>query len=145
MKLFGVDYPTPDGTCLRDYVHVTDLATAHILAADKIAAANTNLQLNLGGGEGRTVMQVLNAVEKATGRPVPVEVSPRRPGDAVALYADTTNVTRELGWKPKHSAGHRYGRLDGVGFSSSGVGLSGLHDLSMTRVAAEQAPGRTSI
>jgi len=103
MKLFGTDYPTPDGTCLRDYVHVTDLATAHILAADKIAAANTNLQLNLGGGEGRTVMQVLNAVEKATGRPVPVEVSPRRQGDAVALYADTTNVTRELGWKPKHS------------------------------------------
>jgi UDP-arabinose 4-epimerase len=103
MKLFGTDYPTPDGTCLRDYVHVTDLAAAHILAADKIAATNTNLQLNLGGGEGRTVMQVLKAVESATGRVVPVEVSPRRQGDAVALYADTTKVTRELGWRPKHS------------------------------------------
>lgn len=103
MKLFGTDYPTPDGTCLRDYVHVTDLAAAHILAADKIAATNTNLQLNLGGGEGRTVMQVLKAVESATGRVVPVEVSPRRQGDAVALYADTTKVTRELGWRPKLS------------------------------------------
>jgi len=103
MKLFGADYPTPDGTCLRDYVHVTDLATAHILAADKIAATNTNLQLNLGGGEGRTVMQVLKAVETATGRAVPVDIAPRRQGDAVALYADTTKVTRELGWRPKHS------------------------------------------
>ena len=103
MKLFGTDYPTPDGTCLRDYVHVTDLATAHILAADKIAAANTNLQLNLGAGEGRTVRQVLKAVESATGRVVPVDVAPRRQGDAVALYADATSVTRELGWKPKYS------------------------------------------
>lgn len=103
MKLFGTDYPTTDGTCVRDYVHVSDLATAHILAADKIMAGQTSLQLNLGGGDGRTVKQVLTAVEKATGKPVPVEVSPRRPGDAVSLYADTTNVTRELGWKPKHS------------------------------------------
>lgn len=103
MKLFGTDYPTVDGTCLRDYVHVSDLATAHILAADRITTGKTSLQLNLGGGEGRTVKQVLKAVETATGRAVPVDVAPRRQGDAVALYADTTNVTRELGWKPKHS------------------------------------------
>lgn len=103
MKLFGTDYPTIDGTCVRDYVHVSDLATAHILAAERIVAGRTNLQLNLGGGDGRTVKQVLTAVQKATGKAVPVDVSPRRAGDAVSLYADTTNVTRELGWKPKHS------------------------------------------
>lgn len=102
MKLFGTDYPTPDGTCIRDFVHVTDLAEAHILAADKIASGR-NLQLNLGSGKRNTVMDVLKAVEKATGRPVPVIVNPRRPGDAVALYSDTTNVTRELGWVPKLS------------------------------------------
>ncbi len=103
MKLFGNDYPTPDGTCLRDYVHVSDLATAHILAADRLSEGSASLQLNLGTGEGRTVMQVLNAVEKATGKPVPHTVSPRRPGDAVALYSDASNVTKTLGWVPRHS------------------------------------------
>jgi UDP-glucose-4-epimerase GalE len=102
MKLFGTDYPTPDGTCLRDYVHVTDLAEAHILAADRISQGG-NLQLNLGAGEGRTVLQVLNAVEKATGRPVPHTIAPRRPGDAVALYADTTKTRSTLGWTPRLS------------------------------------------
>jgi UDP-glucose-4-epimerase GalE len=103
MRLFGSDYPTPDGTCVRDFVHVTDLAEAHILAADRIADQKTNLQLNLGVGKGRTVREVLNAVEKATGRSVPVVEAPRRPGDAVALYSDTTNVTRTLGWTPRLS------------------------------------------
>ena len=103
MKLFGTDYPTPDGTCLRDYIHVTDLASAHILAADKLNAGSDNLQLNLGTGEGRTVLEVLKAVERATGRAVPVTVSPRRPGDAVALYADPAKVRTALGWTPKHS------------------------------------------
>ena len=102
MKLFGTDYPTPDGTCVRDFIHVTDLAEAHILAADKIAGG-TNLQLNLGGGNGRTVRQVLAAAEAATGRPVPVVEAQRRAGDAVALYADTSKVTRELGWRPRLS------------------------------------------
>lgn len=103
MKLFGTDYPTPDGTCIRDFVHVTDLAHAHILAADRIAASNTNLQLNLGSGEKCTVLDVLKAVERVTGRPVPVTVAPRRPGDAVALYADTAKVFREIGWTPRLS------------------------------------------
>ena len=103
MKLFGTDYPTPDGTCIRDFIHVTDLAEAHILAAEKIAARDMNLQLNLGAGQGRTVLEVLHAVERATGKPVPVEIAGRRAGDAVALYADTTKVTRELGWTPRLS------------------------------------------
>ncbi len=103
MKLFGTDYPTPDGTCVRDFIHVTDLAEAHILAADRISGAKTNLQLNLGTGQGRTVREVLKAVERATGREVPVQVSPRRPGDAVALYADATNVGKALGWTPRLS------------------------------------------
>lgn len=103
MKLFGTDYPTPDGTCIRDFIHVTDLAEAHILAAEKITAQGINLQLNLGAGQGRTVLEVLRAVERATGKPVPVEIAARRAGDAVALYADTTKVTRELGWTPRHS------------------------------------------
>lgn len=103
MKLFGNDYPTPDGTCLRDYIHVADLATAHILAADKLSEGSGSLQLNLGTGEGRTVLQVLKAVEKATGRPVPYSLQPRRAGDAVALYADTTKSKAVLGWTPKLS------------------------------------------
>ncbi|HWA44108.1 MAG TPA: UDP-glucose 4-epimerase GalE, partial [Hypericibacter adhaerens] len=104
MKLFGTDYPTPDGTCLRDYIHVTDLASAHILAADRLNSAEGNLQLNLGTGEGRTVLEVLKAVERATGRAVPVITSPRRPGDAVALYADPAKVRAALGWVPRHSS-----------------------------------------
>lgn len=103
MKLFGNDYPTPDGTCIRDFVHVTDLAEAHILAANRLATGARSLQLNLGSGQRTTVLEVLRAVERATGRPVPVTMCPRRPGDAVALYSDTANVTSELGWVPKHS------------------------------------------
>jgi len=103
MKLFGDDYPTPDGTCIRDFIHVTDLADAHVLAAKKLADGARAIELNLGAGEGRTVMQVLQSVEKATGRAVPHTISPRRPGDAIALYSDATKVKTELGWQPKHS------------------------------------------
>jgi UDP-glucose-4-epimerase GalE len=103
MKLFGDDYPTPDGTCIRDFIHVTDLADAHLLAARKLAEGARAIELNLGTGEGRTVMQVLRSVEKATGRAVPHTISPRRPGDAIALYSDATKVRAELGWQPKHS------------------------------------------
>ncbi len=103
MNLFGNDYPTPDGSCIRDFIHVTDLADAHILAADRIALGGGNLQLNLGSGERCTVLEVLKAVERATGRPVPHTISPRRPGDAVALYADTTKVRAAIGWVPKLS------------------------------------------
>ncbi len=103
MKLFGDDYPTPDGTCVRDYIHIADLASAHILAAEHINRTGESLQLNLGTGNGFTVKQVLDAVERAVGNPVPLTVEPRRPGDAVALYADTSKSKSVLGWEPQHS------------------------------------------
>jgi UDP-arabinose 4-epimerase len=103
MRLFGNDYPTPDGTNVRDFVHVADLADAHGLAADRLLQGGGNLQLNLGVGAGVTVLEVLKAVERATGRPVPYEIAPRRAGDAVSLYADTTRVAQALGWRPSRS------------------------------------------
>lgn len=103
MKFFGDDYPTRDGSCERDFIHVCDLADAHLLAADKLMAGETSLQLNLGTGRGSTVFEVLKAIEKATGKPVPFEMAPRRPGDATALYADTTLSREKLGWTPKMS------------------------------------------
>lgn len=103
MKLFGTDYPTRDGSAVRDYVHVKDLAAAHILAADKLINGPDCLQLNLGSGQANTVREVLEAVERATGHRVPVIEQPRRAGDAVALYADPAKVRAALGWRPKHS------------------------------------------
>jgi len=103
MRLFGDDYPTRDGTCVRDYIHVTDLAEAHILAADRLGAGETRLQLNLGTGDGFTVREVLSAVERAVGRPVPHKVEPRRPGDAIALVSDPTRTRAALGWVPRLS------------------------------------------
>lgn len=103
MKLFGDDYPTPDGTCIRDYIHIADLVAAHILAAEHIEKTGESLQLNLGTGNGFTVKQVLDSVERAVGSSVPVEIGPRRAGDAVALYADNSKAKEVLGWELKHS------------------------------------------
>jgi UDP-glucose-4-epimerase GalE len=103
MKLFGLDYPTRDGSCVRDFIHVSDLADAHVLAADRLLQGGGPLQLNLGTGDGRTVLEILGAVERATGRKVPHEVAPRRAGDAVALYSDTTRCRETLGWTPTRS------------------------------------------
>jgi UDP-arabinose 4-epimerase len=102
MKLFGLDYPTKDGSCVRDYIHVDDLARAHILAADRLTETRGNLQLNLGTGDGYTVLDVLQAVARATGREVPYDVSPRRAGDAIALTADPARVRAVLDWVPQH-------------------------------------------
>jgi UDP-glucose 4-epimerase len=104
LKVFGDDYPTPDGTCLRDYVHVDDLARAHIAVFDKLAAAGVSLFYNLGTGQPTSVREVLASVAKATGRPVPHDFAPRREGDPPALYADPAKARRELGWEPKHSS-----------------------------------------
>jgi UDP-glucose 4-epimerase len=103
LTVFGDDYDTRDGTCVRDYVHVLDLADAHVRAL--VAAARPGLRAyNVGTGDGYTVREVLAAVERVTGRPVPHDVGPRRPGDAPGLYAAGARIRGELGWAPQHSA-----------------------------------------
>lgn len=104
LEVFGDDYPTPDGTCLRDYVHVDDLARAHIAAFDRLGAPGAALFYNLGTGVPTSVKEVLRAVERATGRPVPHTFGPRREGDPPALYADPAKARRELGWTPRHAS-----------------------------------------
>ena len=104
LKVFGDDYPTPDGTCLRDYIHVDDLATAHIAALNHLDKPGTQIFLNLGTGTPTSVREILTAVERATGKPVPHTIAPRREGDPPALYADATNARAVLGWKPKHTS-----------------------------------------
>lgn len=101
LELFGTDYPTPDGTCLRDYVHVDDLSRAHIAVFDKLATPGAKLFYNLGTGTPTSNRAVIRAVEKIVGKPVKVIESPRRPGDPPALYADSAKAMRELGWKVK--------------------------------------------
>ena len=101
LQVFGTDYPTPDGTCQRDYVHVDDLSRAHIAVFGKLDRPGTALFYNLGTGTPTSVLEVIRAVEKVTGLKVPVQFSPRREGDPPALYADSTKVQTELGWKPK--------------------------------------------
>jgi UDP-glucose-4-epimerase GalE len=99
--LFGEDYETPDGTCLRDYVHVTDLAAAHILALEALRGGAASTVYNLGNGRPTSVRQVLDAVEQVTGRPVPYQKGDRRPGDPAVLYASSERIKRELGWRPR--------------------------------------------
>ncbi len=101
IQLFGTDYPTPDGTCLRDYVHVDDLSRAHIAVFDKLATPGAQFFYNLGTGKPTSNREVIRAVEKVTGKPVKVVESPRRPGDPPALYADSSKAQRELNWKVK--------------------------------------------
>jgi UDP-glucose 4-epimerase len=101
LSLFGTDYPTPDGTCLRDYVHVDDLSRAHIAVFDKLEQAGAAHFYNLGTGTPTSNREVIRAVEKATGKKIKVVESPRRPGDPPALYADSSKAKRELGWKVK--------------------------------------------
>ena len=102
LKLFGTDYPTPDGTCLRDYVHVDDLSRAHIAVFDRLATPGAALFYNLGTGTPTSVREVIGAVEKVTGKRVPVVASPRRAGDPPALYADASKARTELGWQVEH-------------------------------------------
>jgi UDP-glucose 4-epimerase len=100
-KIFGDDYPTPDGTCIRDYVHVEDLARAHLLALDA-AKAPGHAVYNLGNGDGYSVREVVEAAERVTGRPIPARVVARRPGDPARLVASSDRIGRELGWRPRH-------------------------------------------
>ncbi len=101
LQVFGTDYPTPDGTCLRDYVHVDDLSRAHIAVFDKLAEPGAELFYNLGTGTPTSVLEVINAVEKVTGLKVPYTTAPRRAGDPPALYADSTMAKTELKWQPQ--------------------------------------------
>jgi UDP-glucose 4-epimerase len=102
LQVFGTDYPTPDGTCLRDYVHVDDLSRAHIAVFDKLAEPGAALFYNLGTGTPTSVNEVIAAVEKVSGLKVPVNYAARREGDPPALYANSIKAQTELGWKPKY-------------------------------------------
>ena len=103
ITLFGNDYDTPDGTCIRDYIHVADLARAHIAAVEWLADGGASKKYNVGTGHGYSVREVLRAVETVTGRPVPFTFGPRREGDPPLLVADSTRLQRELDWKPVDS------------------------------------------
>jgi UDP-glucose 4-epimerase len=107
IKIYGDDYPTVDGTCVRDYVHVQDLARAHLLAFEKLAGGG-QLIYNLGNGSGFTVLQVIEAARRVTGHPIPAAIVPRRPGDPAVLIASSEKIGRELGWYPEHTT------LDGI-------------------------------
>ncbi|MDR1686958.1 MAG: UDP-glucose 4-epimerase GalE [Desulfovibrio sp.] len=100
-EIFGTDYATKDGTCIRDYIHVCDLADAHVLAMERLAAGEPGTALNLGNGRGFSVLELVECVQEVTGLQVRVRHSPRRPGDAEALVGDASGAVSELGWKPK--------------------------------------------
>lgn len=101
LVVFGSDYSTPDGTAVRDYIHVDDLAHAHLLALEALREGRAGEVYNLGNGRGYSVLEVLKTVEKVTGRPVPFEMGPRRAGDPAVLVASAEKAGRELGWKPQ--------------------------------------------
>ena len=102
IKIFGQDYPTKDGTCVRDYIHVEDLAEAHLLAMEALATKDRMIY-NIGNGEGFTVREVIDSVKRVTGRPIPVEECPRRAGDPAVLVASSEKIKAELGWRPRRA------------------------------------------
>lgn len=103
MSIFGDDYPTADGTCIRDYIHVNDLAQAHILAVEHLASGGASDRFNVGTGTGHTVLEVVRAVEEVTGRKVPYAIGPRREGDPPALVAASDKLRTGLGWNPQYT------------------------------------------
>jgi UDP-glucose-4-epimerase GalE len=103
-EIFGEDYPTPDGTCLRDYVHVSDLADAHIRALQRLEQGGASATYNIGTEQPSSVREVLAAVERAIGRPVPSRSAARRPGDPAVLYASAARIRADLGWAPQRAA-----------------------------------------
>jgi UDP-arabinose 4-epimerase len=103
LTVYGTDYPTPDGTCIRDYVHVSDVAEAHVTALRKLLSGAPSLLCNLGNGAGFSVRQVIEAAQKITGREIPQTLGARRPGDTAKVIADCTLARRELAWDPQRS------------------------------------------
>lgn len=101
--LYGQNYDTPDGTCIRDYIHVLDLVSAHISALDKLKETNQSDYINLGGGKGYSNLEVINTIQKVSGVNFPVEKKPRRVGDPAVIYADNTKAKERLGWEAKYS------------------------------------------
>ncbi len=102
MQVFGTDYDTPDGTCVRDYIHVSDLAEAHYLALQRLRAGGASLVANCGYGKGYSVLDVIDSMKRVSGKDFAVDTSGRRPGDAVTVVANAARARRELGWSPKH-------------------------------------------
>jgi UDP-glucose 4-epimerase len=100
-NIYGADYPTPDGTCIRDYIHIADLVSAHLLALEALGE-HERLVYNLGSGNGYSVREVIETARQVTGHPIPVNELPRRPGDSARLVASSEKIRRELGWKPQH-------------------------------------------
>lgn len=105
IEILGTDYPTPDGTCIRDYIHVEDLAEAHLLALEHLVPGQA-LRYNLGIGRGYSVREVIQVAQEVSGKPVPVLERPRRPGDPPMLVASSEKIQRELGWKPRYTDLH---------------------------------------
>lgn len=102
LELFGTDYPTPDGTCIRDYIHVADLSQAHLLALEALAGGSKSAIYNLGNGQGYSNRQVIEAAQQLVGKKIPVTESGRRPGDPAVLVASSERIQAELGWKPQY-------------------------------------------
>lgn len=102
LTVYGSDYPTPDGTAIRDYIHVVDLADAHIMALEHLRAHQRSLILNLGTGHGSSVKEVIDTAREVSGVDIPVQYADRRPGDPVALYADRAKAQQALGWQPRY-------------------------------------------
>jgi UDP-glucose 4-epimerase len=103
IEVFGTDYPTPDGTGVRDYIHVSDLADAHLKALERLEKGGKSDIFNLGTGKGTSVKEIINAVEKASGKKLDVKISPRRAGDPAKVWADSSKAQSELGWSPKYT------------------------------------------
>ena len=102
LEVFGTDYPTPDGSCLRDYIHVSDLADAHLVALDHLRRRGDSLTLNCGYGRGYSVLEVIDVMKRVSGVDFPVRLSPRRAGDPAAIVARADRIRAELGWTPRH-------------------------------------------
>ena len=101
LRVFGDDYDTPDGTCIRDYVHVTDLADAHLLALEDLARGGKSCAYNLGSEAGYSVLEIIRAASEVVGRPIDYDIAPRRPGDPAKLVASSAKIKAELGWQPR--------------------------------------------
>jgi UDP-glucose 4-epimerase len=105
-QIYGTDYPTPDGTCIRDYIHIADLVSAHLLALDGLSERD-RLIYNLGSGHGYSVREVIETARRVTGHPISAKELPRRPGDSARLVASSEKIKRELGWKPEYDDLHK--------------------------------------